>query len=376
MKNSIKLFTLYGINIYVHWTFTLLFGGILILQYAGGAGWEQSLWTLWAIVAILGCVLLHELGHALAAAKFGIHSNNIILLPIGGMINMEKIPEHPIQEVIISLSGPLVNLLISGILALFIRGNLFPWNASQNMVAIQADNFLYYLYYANIVLAIFNLIPAFPMDGGRVLRGILALFTTSDKATTVAALTGRIIASAFIVAGIIFFNIMLMLIGLFIFVSGTSEEKLLFLKEAGKGILLKEIITRPYTILRPETTMIEAAEMLLYHQDDVFIIAESEQGIGVVSRDTILTAIINGKHQDVVRSYISEHSRTLQATATLTEAIDLLALNNGKTIGVAVNHQVKGAVKMQDIIEYLIIRNAHTSTLKKSSAIYKFVQAG
>lgn len=221
MFGSFRLGTIRGIAVHIHWTFWLI-PMIYAFSAIATAGLGAGLFTLTLVLAIFACVLAHELGHAFAAEAFGIPTRDITLLPIGGVARLARIPETPTQELLIALAGPAVNVAI----ALFLVA-VFPltqWATQaespwmETLVAL-IDNLLL----ANLVLVVFNMLPAFPMDGGRVLRSLLAMRMTHLRATEIAARIGRWMALAFVVAAFPFMRIELFLVGVMVFVAGTGE---------------------------------------------------------------------------------------------------------------------------------------------------------
>ena len=214
MRGSIRLFKVYGIAINIHVTFFLL----LALVLPGGVRW------VFLVAMVFVFVTAHELCHSLVAKAFGVYVKEITLLPIGGIASMGRMPDKPVQELAISLAGPLFNIAV---IAVF----FYP------MKAVLGDEVLFahystatwpltfaYVYWINLVLAGFNMLPAFPMDGGRILRSLLAMKLGNLKATRIAAGLGHVFAVIFAGIGIINLNIVLIAIGLFIYISASSEK--------------------------------------------------------------------------------------------------------------------------------------------------------
>jgi len=220
MKWRWQLGTVKGIGIYIHATVLLLLGWFFISDISRGYGVEQALGEIVFIGAILATVILHELGHALTAQKFGIGTRDITLWPIGGIARLERMPSHPFQELLISIAGPAVNIVIAIVLGLFIGlGNIV---SSLSGEMAMGSTIISRLMIANIVLAVFNLLPAFPMDGGRVLRSFLAMRIDYVKATSIAATLGKGMAVLFGLAGL-FGNPFLILIAFFVWNAANSE---------------------------------------------------------------------------------------------------------------------------------------------------------
>jgi Zn-dependent protease len=221
MFRSWRLGNAFGIGIYLHWTFFLL----LALVFFGNldAGETAAVSALAMIGAVFACVVLHELGHALMARYYGIPTRDITLYPIGGVARLERMSERPWEEFWIALAGPAVNVAIAIVLALvlgFLGSDVFYRSPFQSP---QLSNFLAHLLGANVILVLFNLIPAFPMDGGRVLRALLASWLGRVRATRIAAALGVAMAFVFFAIGLFDHTPMLMLIALFVYFAGQQE---------------------------------------------------------------------------------------------------------------------------------------------------------
>jgi Zn-dependent protease len=231
MLSSLKLGKLFGIDLYVHGTFWLLplfvlFGGVLSGSLAS-AGFDVAV-----LLAVFGCVALHEVGHALAAKAFGIRTRDITLYPIGGVASLERMPERPLHEIVIALAGPAVNVVIAaGLFAAVAIASALPaaWFSSGPDLA---DLFIARLFWANVFLALFNLLPAFPMDGGRVLRAVLSLGMSRLRATKVAATVGAVVAAGFFLLGLYIPQITLVILGAVVFLLGQAELAAVRVEEA------------------------------------------------------------------------------------------------------------------------------------------------
>ena len=204
-----KLGRVFGIDVSLHWTLLLLiaFSGL------GGGG----IYGVLISAAVFGCVLLHELGHSLAARQYGIETDSIVLLPIGGIATLQRMPRKPTQELWIAVAGPLVNVGIAALLWMLL--------GVAKVVAPTLAPFVFHLMVINVGLVVFNMLPAFPMDGGRVLRSLLAMQLPYLRATQIAAKAGRIMAVLFGIAGLLVGNLMLMLIAVFVWFAGSAEAR-------------------------------------------------------------------------------------------------------------------------------------------------------
>ena len=219
--NAWNLGTISGIKIRMHWSFLILPAIVYFSTLLDGSGVLAAITSVVFVIAIFACVLLHELGHAFAARSFSIGTRDILLLPIGGVASLERIPEKPLQELWIAVAGPLVNVLIACLLYLGLQ-----------FISLSGflTGFVYQLAFVNLLLVGFNLIPAFPMDGGRVLRSVLAMFMDYVRATKIAATIGMYCAIALATYGLIHFDLMLMLLAAFVFFAGQSEKMAVMLR--------------------------------------------------------------------------------------------------------------------------------------------------
>ena len=223
MRGSYRLGSAFGIGVFVHWSFALLIGYVLWATLGSGAGAVIAFNSVVFVLLVFGCVLLHELGHSIAARRYGIGTHDITLLPIGGVARLERMPDDPKQELVIALAGPAVNVVIAATLSLL--AVIFGVAPPQSAMALFSDSaILYGLIYTNVVLVLFNLLPAFPMDGGRVLRALLAMRRGPLQATEIAAAIGKGMAVLMFVGGFVW-NPFLFLTAAFVFLAGEAERQ-------------------------------------------------------------------------------------------------------------------------------------------------------
>jgi Zn-dependent protease len=244
MFQSWRLGSAFGIGIYVHWTFALL--PIWVLYNHWGQAID-SLIMMAFVVCLFGFVVLHELGHALAARHFGIGTQDITLSPIGGVARLERMSENPWEEFCIALAGPVVNAGLAVVFLVLTGVAFLIWNMSggvltselflkDSLTSFTPVKFLLGLVVANIMLGIFNLIPAFPMDGGRVLRSVLAMIMKRLTATEIAANIGGVFALLLALLGLLSFNPLLMFVAFFVFLAGRQELAMLRRQEQLKNL--------------------------------------------------------------------------------------------------------------------------------------------
>src|SRR5215210_6652108 len=228
MGGSFKIGRFSGIDVKVHWTFLLLLAFFAFLGYQSSGTLAGALTPTAVIVALFLCVLLHEFGHSLVAQRLGLEIHSLTLLPIGGVSNLESLPEKPADEVKITLAGPLVNVVLAPIF--FGVGLLLgavPRMPADLFTGIgSVGQFFFYLGYLNVVLALFNLLPAFPLDGGRILRGLLATRLGAVRATEISSVVGQLFAAAFFLIGLLGGNLLLALVAVFIYFGATGEAQM------------------------------------------------------------------------------------------------------------------------------------------------------
>jgi Zn-dependent protease len=221
LRWSLRLGKVFGIEILVHFTFALL------VAYIGWWGWDLAggrgmVWSICVLLAFFFCVLLHELGHTLAARRFGIRVPRIRLLPIGGMAEFETIPREPSREFVITIAGPLVNFVIAGLLWL-VPTQPVDWESAESLLSV--PGFLEQVLFANLVMGCFNLLPVFPMDGGRLLRALLATRLRYVRATFWAATVAKVLALGGIALALYFGLYLLAVLFSFILVVGELEYR-------------------------------------------------------------------------------------------------------------------------------------------------------
>jgi len=295
MKWSLRFARIAGIDLKIHITFLIFLAWIGFTYYAYGGRQAASQGVLF-IVLLFACVLLHELGHALMARRFGIHTPDITLLPIGGVARLERIPDQPKQELLIAIAGPLVNVVIAALLILFLRQPAAASDLSD--VNTPRVALLSKLASVNIFLVLFNLIPAFPMDGGRILRALLALRLDYARATQIAARVGQGLAFVFGLVGL-FYNPMLIFIALFVYLGATQEAGLAQMRHISQELPVAEAMVTNVRTLPPGAKLEEAAEAVLRTSQHEFpIVNDLGAVLGVLTRDDIIRAL---RRRDVDR---------------------------------------------------------------------------
>ena len=274
MSGSWKLGKICGIDVQVHWTFVLLPAAVLLMSLAAGHALSSAVASVLFLLAVFACVVLHELGHALAARYYGIGTRDITLLPIGGVARLERLPEKPSQEIVVALAGPAVNVAIA--VTLF-----------AGMLALNtAPALLVQLFWANVVLLAFNLLPAFPMDGGRVLRALVAMHLPHSQATSIAAAVGRSIAIGLGIFGL-FFNWMLVFVAIFIYYAAGSEERFAVRKTELDRLKVGALMKRRFQAIPADVRLRDVASVLDFNQQRTFPVVHGRRLLGVVHAEDL-----------------------------------------------------------------------------------------
>jgi Zn-dependent protease/predicted transcriptional regulator len=286
MKGALKIGVVKGIGVYIHWTFFLLLGWVAWGEFSETGLMSSVMNEILLVMSVFLCVLLHEFGHALMAAKYHVPTKDITLLPIGGVARLERMPEHPRQEFFVAIAGPAVNV---GIIIVLIPVILFGkgWPIALDMIEYDSNSFVMNLLLVNLSLIVFNLIPAFPMDGGRVFRSLLAMKLSRLKATQIAVYTGQLIAIGFFIAGI-YFNPMLMLIAVFVFMGAQTELKMIEKQAVYHGLNAMHFSRRDFVALSMNDSVQSGVDLLLSGRISDFVIFEEGELRTAITRDDLL----------------------------------------------------------------------------------------
>jgi len=293
MSWSIPIFRIAGIQLRIHITFLLLVVWLGFVYYATGGSRAAAGGVMFILLLFL-CVVLHEFGHALAAKTFGINTPDITLLPIGGVARLERMPEEPKQELIIAVAGPAVNVVIAGCLFLVIGSRQIFSSA-----AVQGTDMIAQLFLINVMLVLFNLLPAFPMDGGRILRALLATRMSYARATQIAATVGQGFAFVFGLIGLIK-NPFLIFIALFVYIGASQEAVLAQMRDVSRRFPVSSAMVREFRTLPDTATLEEAVDALLATSQHDFPVLDSAGNVaGVLARQDLIGAL--RKHDPTIR---------------------------------------------------------------------------
>lgn len=364
MKYSLYLGKVSGIKISVHWTFLILIFWIILSNARSGRGVDEIIWAVTFVLAIFVCVILHELGHALTAQRFNIKTRGISILPIGGVAQLESIPEKPKEELLVALAGPAVNVLIAVVLYPFVSltGKIGELNT---LSSIGPGNFFVALMSINLWLALFNLIPAFPMDGGRVLRALLGFKLNHAKATNIAASIGQVLAMVFVFFGF-FYNPFLIFIGFFIFLGAQSEAAYARSKFLLKGFTVNDVLMHEIPTIDGQATIKEAAALLLDSQNRNFVVSDAGKPVGTLSRDQIIKALGERGVNVPVNEVKDDKMVFLSPDMPLEEAWQLLQQDKKPLMLVMANGTLTGVLDQENMSEFILIQTATKSNEGKT----------
>jgi len=356
MKWSLNLGRVAGIKILVHWSFALLLGWVAFTEVQRGSDLYTTLLSVGFILAVFFCVVLHELGHALTAQRYGINTKMITLLPIGGVASLERMPEDPKKELLIAVAGPAVNVVIALLLWLVLP-SLSASFSQEFFQRITPANFLYMLLLVNVMLVVFNAIPAFPMDGGRVLRALLAFKLGRVRATQLAANLGQLIALIFIFIGF-FNNPFLILIGAFVFFGAYSENMIVQHLDFLRGHSVREGMMTHFVTLAPTETVREALNKLLTGAEHEFVVEENGAVVGTLTRSQLIQAVKEEKMQTPVTEIMSGEVKTFHVNDKLSEAYTELQKTRVPLYPVLENGRLAGVINTDNINEFIMIKSA------------------
>lgn len=365
MKWSLKLGRLAGINVFMHWTFLLLVGWIFFSHLAEGQSVAMATRGVAFIVAIFGCVVLHELGHALAARRYGIRTRDITLLPIGGVARLERMPEKPAQELVVALAGPAVNVVIATVLflVLAVLGTL------GNLLAFEmvGGSFLVNLMSVNVLLVVFNLLPAFPMDGGRVLRALLATRMDYRRATQLAASVGQVMAILFALAGLfVFQNPFLLFIALFVFLGAHSEAEMVGVQQSLRGLTARDAMLTRFRTLPAGATLDDAVRELLAGSQQDFPVVSGETLTGMLLRNDLVKAIAEGGRQSLIQSAMRRDCAVVQDSEPLRSAYEKMRAGECTSLPVLHEGRLVGLLTLENVGELVMVAEAASNFSRRN----------
>jgi Zn-dependent protease len=355
MKWSRKIGEVAGIGIYVHATFLLLIAWVLLTHFVQGASLSEALAELVFILALFASVVFHELAHSLTARRFGIQTRDITLLPIGGVAQLERMPQDPRQSFWVALAGPLSSLGLAAVLyiVLWVSGSLQPLDSLNPT----GGSFLQQLMLTNLSLALFNLLPAFPMDGGRVFQALLAGRIGSNRATQVAASVGQAMAVLFGLAGLVF-NPSLLLIAFFIWIGAGQEAANARMGSSLEGIPVADAMLRDFRTLPDSSRLSDAADLVIDCSQQDFPVVSNNRLVGVLTWNDLISALSHQGPGTPVVTVMQRDFVTVDAQEMLDRVWDKLQESGSRTALVLQGDRLVGLLTVDNVAEFLVIRRA------------------
>lgn len=355
MRWSWKVGEFAGIGVYIHATFWLLILFILYAHWSQGHTLATALAGVAFILAIFVCVVLHEFGHALTARKYGIRTRDITLLPIGGLARLERMPDDPRQELWVALAGPLVNVIIAA--SLFAL--LTALGARQGLEQFRwvGGDFLNKLMVVNLWLVVFNMLPAFPMDGGRVLRAYLATRMEYTQATHIAARVGQSMAFLFGLVGL-FSNPFLLFIALFVWMGAEQEAAMVQMRTSLGGIPVQRVMLTDFRTLNPDDRLSAAIEHILSGWQQDFPVVWGDRVMGVLTREDLMKSLAQGGTEALVRDAMQRDIQIADSHDMLENALALLRDCQCRSLPVVHGGRLVGMLTPENVGEFMMIESA------------------
>lgn len=356
MSWSFPIGHLFGSELRVHVTFFLL------IAWIGATGWLQggpataAIYILYVLI-LFACVIAHEFGHALTARRYGIRTPDVTLLPIGGLARLERMPEKPGQEIIVALAGPAVNVVIFFVLTLILGPARL---AEVTFTEITLASLPAQVAILNLVLAVFNLLPAFPMDGGRVMRALLTLSMGRASATRVAATAGQVLAFAMGLLGLVAGNPFLLLIAFFIFIAAGAERADEAMRMIARGMMARDAMITEYEWLRPDDSLEIAATTLIRTTQHEFPVIEPNTGRfeGLLTRAALYRALEASPRPARVAEVMERELPTAELSEPLTGTLAKMQSGAPAVMVMGRDGALVGYITRENVGELMIVANA------------------
>lgn len=350
-----------GIKVRIHWTFSLIILYIIYVNASAGQNAGEIAWAVLFVLSLFACVTLHEFGHALTAKRYGIKTTDITLYPIGGVARLEKMPEKPKQELLVAIAGPMVNLVITAVMLPFLLRYDFAADAETKALVIGSSNFLPMLGVINLWLALFNLIPAFPMDGGRVLRALLSVRMGRLRATQTAANIGKIVAIGFVILGF-YSNPFLIFIGLFVILGAQAEAEMVKTQTFMSGLKAADALMTTFPSLDRAQPLGEAVKKLLDGEAKNFLVTANGEPYGVLGRDQIIKGISSQGENTAIEQVADPKLEFADVNTPLEEVFSRMQRSKTALLLVRSGGRLVGVIDADNIAERIMVQMARTGS--------------
>ncbi len=356
MKWAWRIGKVAGIDVKIHVTLLGLLVWVGWSQYVLDRSWAAALGAVAFVSLVFAIIVLHELGHALTARHFGVRTRDITLLPIGGVAALERMPEDPRQEFLVAVAGPAVNV---GLALLLAAGH---WMAGMPVapsdLTTPGASWLTQLLWLNVALALFNLLPAFPMDGGRALRALLALRLGNLRATQLAATLGQGMALLLGLVGL-FANPLLMFIALFVWLGASGEAKMAQIQSALEGIAVEDVMVRNVAMVYPHDTLQVPLDWALQGFQQDFPVVEGTRVVGMLCREDLIRGLSTYGPAAPVAGVMRRDFKVARAHDMVESTLASLQAGDGRCMPVVDRHgQLLGLVTIDNIGELILVRSA------------------
>lgn len=352
VSGAVHVVTVAGVPVRFHFTFILL---LIFLVVVGLEGSQSAVSDVVFVAALFASVLLHELGHAMVARRRGIRTTEIVMFPIGGVARLEKMPRAG-DEFWIALAGPVVNFFIAAAIlgAVFVIAGRSSFTADA-LAAPTDANLLHRIAFGNLILALFNLLPAYPMDGGRILRSLLALRRPEEEATQIASRAGRILAAGIGLYGLLSAQFLLVFIAFFVYLGAAQEGQAAVGRSLIEGLPVRAAMMRKFHSVNHGQTIGEAARLMLDTSQQDFPVVHGDSVIGLLDRNALLRAMASDGTEAYVAGVMERDFLRLSPDADLGEALQSLA-SGGPCALVMEDDRVVGLLTRENLSEFLVLR--------------------
>ena len=361
MKWSWRIGRIFGIDLYMHATFLLILAWVAFVFYSEHGLVTDALLGIVFIVLLFAIVVMHELGHVLTARQFGIQTRDITLLPIGGVARLERMPREPYQELLVALAGPAVNVVLALILFVVLMATggpaAFAAAAKEKFLSTEGS-WIAKLFAVNVSLAVFNMIPAFPMDGGRVLRALLALNMSYVRATNIAASIGQFFALMLGFLGLMAHNPVLVFIALFVWLGAAQEASMVQMQAALGGIPVQQVMNTQYDTLAPGDPLEKAIERIMAGFQQDFPVVEGGQVVGVLTRADLLRALAQQGRSGLVQDVMQRDFKTAAPGEMLEGVLTRMKECDCQSLPVTDHGRLVGLMCSDNVGEFLMIQAA------------------
>jgi Zn-dependent protease/CBS domain-containing protein len=352
ISGTVHAATVAGVPVRFHFTFILL---LIFLVVVGLEGSQSAVADVVFVAALFASVLLHELGHAMVARRSGIRTTEIVMFPIGGVAQLEKMPKAR-DELWIALAGPVVNFFIAAAIIAGILGTEGASSFTADALAEPTDaNLLHRVAFGNLILALFNLLPAYPMDGGRILRSLLALRKPEEQATQIASRAGRILAAALGLYGLLSAQFLLIFIAFFVYLGAAQEGQAAVGRSLTQGLPVRAAMMRKFHTVNHGQTIGEAARLMLDTSQQDFPVIHGDAVIGLLDRNALLRALAADGTEAYVAGVMDRDFLRLSPDADLGDALQSLA-SGGPCALVMEDEHLVGLLTRENLSEFLVLR--------------------